>query len=364
MCSLQNLSPQRSPTTNGTSTLANNSTFLEEEAIMPSSPQAPTLPTTSAQMPLDAFELPIDDLTFELPVDELTAKDPKVEALSSSKSKKVSTYVPVSSSGNFILPPPPPPPGGSKVTVKPSRLRQSSQPVPDLMDLGASVESVSLEEQETAPGGSKSDQAVLDLLSMTSDTQGVSSVFTSFEIQSPSSQVANTRNSVPTQEIPDILNMSSVTPSISADLFSSQASSGPDVDLSRAFADLSDLGGGASIRQGLFDMTKEMPSTSAHFALFEEALSTKAETKLPEAAPTISDLFGADSNDASVSAGLASIGDHGSWTKPTSTGATGLPEAVPDFFDSIAPDFASFEVRSSPSKTVAKPGDNVFNLLL
>lgn len=234
-----------------------------------------------------------------------------------SKTKnQVSTFVPVTSMGNtFKLPPPPPPPGGSKpvTNIKPSKLPQSMQPVPDLLDMF-----------DSTPIGStnvlESDQGTMDqyLDIESSTTTGSTPVVQSVDDQS-SLQKVQASNPELVHEVPDIFAAFGRGSPLSYASTSNNSAS------KNLMSDIFNLG----IASASFGVVGEQlphnsPDISANFVAFEDQVPSSKQTGIP----------------------------------------TGLPDLVPDVFDGNAPDFAAFSTPDVHSKeSVAKPADGFFNLL-
>lgn len=220
-----------------------------------------------------------------------------------------STFVPVTSVGNnFKLPPPPPPPGGSKTVtnIKPSKLPQSVQPVPDLLDMFDSTPIVSSNVLESDQGAM--DQ-FLDIESST--TTGSTPVGWSVDDHSSLQKVQGSN--------PDIFAAFGHESPLS---YASASNDSPSKDLMPDFFN-------SGIATASFGGVGEQiphnpPDIATNFVAFEDQVPSSKQTDIP----------------------------------------TGLPVLVPDLFDGIAPDFAAFSTPDVHSQeSVAKPSDGFFNLL-
>lgn len=335
---MQNASPERSPKFDSSSPFARSNEPLEGESFSPRSSQAPSPPSfgkSNVQSPLATSKVPV--------------KAVKEELKASGKSKlKVRSYaLPTSTSGDFKLPPPPPPPGGSKVTIIKSKPTQSAQP--DLLDLSFdALDSASREESllnfETPSKAAGSDQAVMDLLGMSSSKTSPLSEFDFLNNNASGDKVSETRNPGLTQLVPDLFDLdSNSTQKDSVDF----GSLGHQVPVN-ATGFVKDEGSEGGIPDFL-NLNNEA-STTSKLDFF--GTDVQAGNPATSGAPTLS-VNGADFEDQNFR---------------SSSAATGLPEVVPDVFDAIAPDFASFGIRDTerkqPAAVVAKPADDdFFNLL-
>jgi len=341
---LQNASPERSPKFDVSSPFARSNELLEEDSFSPRSPQAPPPPSfgkSSAQSPLATAKVPV--------------KAVKEEPNTRGKSKlKLKSYaLSTSTSGDFKLPPPPPPPGGSKVTVIKSVKSQSAQP--DLLDLsfGApdsasdSHGDESLLNFETPSKVAGSNQAVLDLLGMTSSTTSLSnSEFDSLNHNVSGDKVSETRSMGLPQLVPDLFDLSSSSTqnnSVDFGLLGHQAPAD-------ATGFVKDKGSEGGIPDFLnLNNDSSTPSELDFFGIGVQAGN-----------PTVSAMSGLPSGAPILSANGADLEDQNFLSERSSTGAK---EVSSDVFDAIAPDFASFGIRDTERKPVAKPADDVFNLL-
>lgn len=217
-----------------------------------------------------------------------------------------STFVPVTSVGNnFKLPPPPPPPGGLKTATnfKPSKLPQSMQPVPDLLDMFDSTPIPSSNVLESDQGAM--DQ-FLDIESST--TTGSTPVVWSVDDHSSHQKVQASN--------PDIFEAFGRESPLS---YGSASNDSASKNLMPDFFN-------SGIATASFGVVGEQiphssPDISTNFVDFEVQVPSSKQTDIP----------------------------------------TGLPELVPDFFDGSAPAFSTPDVHSKES--VAKPSDGFFNLL-
>jgi hypothetical protein len=277
----------------------------------------------------------------------------KEEPKTKGKSKlKVRSYaLSTSTSGDFKLPPPPPPPGGSKVTIKKS---QSAQP--DLLDLSFGASDSHREESlfnlETPSKVAGSDQAVMDLLGMSSSTTSLPSEFDFLNNNvSGNSKVSETRSPGLAQMVPDLFDLgSNSTQNNSVDL-GSLVHQAP-VNATGSVKDKASDGGISDF----LNLSNESSNTSE-----QDFFGTGVQAPSLAGNPVASVHPGAAPN---LSVHSEDLEDLNFLSERSSTGATtGLPEVVPDIFDAIAPDFASFGIRKTEKKPVAKAADDVFNLL-
>ena len=220
-----------------------------------------------------------------------------------------STFVPVTSVGNnFKLPPPPPPPGGLKTATnfKPSKLPQSMQPVPDLLDMFDSTPIPSSNVLE-------SDQGAMD-------------------------QFLDIESSTTTGSTPVVWSVD--------DHSSHQKVQASNPDIFEAFGRESPLSYGSA--------SNDSASKNLMPDFFNSGIATASVGVVGEQIPH---------NSPDISTNFVDFEDQVPSSKQTDK-PTGLPELVPDFFDGSAPDFAAFSTPDVHSKeSVAKPSDGFFNLL-
>lgn len=349
---LQNSSPGMSPKLNGSSSFTGNNDLFDDEIPAPHSPEI----STSS---IDSTGVQSAPATSKIPVKEAKKEQSKESAPRRTRSKMSNFALSTSSSGDFKLPPPPPPPGGSKVTIIKSKTPQSAQGVPDLLDFGSgpatgstSLYDDSLLSFETTSNVSKSDQAVMDLLGMQGPTTNSLSDFESIDHHVSGDKVSDTTSPGLTQLAPDLFDLSSKSIQNDSAAF---AFLGEQVSVNQGHA-VKNEGSQGGIPD-FMNLNNETSSTSVLdlFGTVKEPLSSSnlavsGEQVLPGKSPG---LF----------ISVSGLEDQTFLSERSSTGATSSPEVIPDVFDALAPDFASFGVRDIPSKHVAKPADDFFNLL-
>ena len=352
---LQNSNPGMSPKLNGSSSFTGNNDLFDEETLAPHSPE---ISTSSIDTPVQSAPA-----TSKIPVKEAKKEKPKVSGPRQSRSKLSNFALTTSSSGDFKLPPPPPPPGGSKVTIMKSRPSQSAQAVPDLLDFGSeprdpATGSTSLYDDsllgfETPSNVSKSDQAVIDLLGLQVPTTTSLSDFESMDQHVSGDKVAVTRSPGLTQLAPDLFDLSSKSTQNGSDAF---AFLGEQVSVNQV--DAVENGGSQGGIPDFMNADNETSSTSVL-----DLFGTVVNEPLSSSNVAVSGEQVLPGKSSSSFISVSGLEDQTFLSERSSTGATSSPEVVPDVFDALAPDFASFGVRDKESKPVAKPADDFFNLL-
>ncbi|KAG0611697.1 hypothetical protein M758_7G159100 [Ceratodon purpureus] len=351
-----NSSPGMSPKLNGSSSFTGNNDLFDEEIQAPHSPEFAT-------SSIDNAAVQSAPAASKIPVKDAKKDQPKVSGPRRSRSKLSNFALTTSSSGDFKLPPPPPPPGGSKVTITRSKPSQSAQGVPDLLDFGsestgpstgsASLYDDSLLSFETPSNVSKSDQAVMDLLGMQVPTTNILSDIESMDHHVSGDKVSATRSPGLTQLAPDLFDLSGKPTQNDSDAFAflGEQLSGNRVDAVKNegsqggipdFMNLNNETSSTSVLD-LFGTVVKEPLSSSNLAVSGEQVPPG---KSPSSFTSVSGLE-----------------DQTFLSERSSAGVTSSPEVVPDVFDALAPDFASFGVRDKESKPAAKPADDFFNLL-
>lgn len=282
-----------------------------------------------------------------------------------SKLKARSYALSPSTSGDFKLPPPPPPPGGSKVTIVKSVQQQSSAAQPDLLDMSFDASDTHTREGESLLNMEIPSSKAVGSSSDFMDLLGMASLTTSLP-DSESDFLNNTLNvSSGTRSTPDPFDLVSNP--------STQNNSSVDFFGSLGHHQVP----GANATGGVV----KVEAAGSEGGMIPDFLNRNNNNKSSAAVPEELDFFGTS---ATVHAPPApAMGVNGSsglehdqniFSERSSTGgaSSGLPEVVPDVFDAIAPDFASFGIRGDTEKSksepvVAKPkpadGDDFFNLL-
>lgn len=350
---LQNSSPGMSPKLNGSSSSTRKDYLFDEEVSSPHPPRISTSinPETSVQSPKATPKIPVKE-----PMEgQSTTHGPR-----RSKSKiRMGDLALATSSGKFKLPPPPPPPGGFKSPIARPKPQPPAQPVGDLLDFGSEntgsatgCNDNALLSFETPSNVSKSDQAIIDLLTIST----TSTRLTDFDFLNTYSSVgkeSTARSSGLTQLAPDLFDLGSKATKNDSDAYGFLGNQLP-ANQTNAVKNKASLGGipdfmdlnketSTTSALDLFGTAAQDPHLSLNFDLFGERV-------LPVKAPSSSIDF-------------SGLEDQTFLREHSNTGSAMLPDAAPDLFDSIAPDFASFGVRDIEKKPAAKPADVIFNLL-
>ena len=344
-----------SPKLNGSSSVIGNDDLFDEETPAPHSSDI----STSS---IDNTAVQSAPATSKIPVKEVQKEQPKVSEPRRSRSKMSNFALTTSSSGDFKLPPPPPPPGGFKVTITKSKPSQSTQAVPDLLDFGSestapATGSTSLHDDallgfETPANVSKSDQAVMDLLGMQVPSTSISG-FESMDHDVSGDKVSVTRSPGLMQLAPDLFDFSSKSAQNGSDAF---AFIGEQLSLKQM-----DAGKKEGSQGGIPNFMNSNNKTSSTSVLDLFGTVDTEPRSSSNAALSGEQVLPGKSPSSFIS--VSGLEDQTFLSERSSTGATSSPEVVPDVFDALAPDFASFGVRDKESKPVAKPADDFFNLL-
>lgn len=351
---LQSLSPGMSPKLNGSSSFTGKDDLFDEEN--PSNP----LQTSTSSIPKTSVQSPL----VKVPGKE-SKKDPSTTSgpRRTVSKVKMSDFAPTtSSSGEFKLPPPPPPPGGSHAILSKSKPLPPAQPVVDLLNFdsettGSATGSASPNDDallsfENPSNVSKSEQSIIDLLTIST----TSTRLTDFD--SLSTPVSADKTSVAispglTQLAPDLFDLGSNSTQNDSDAFAFLRN-----QLSAHQTGVVKNGGSQGSIPDFMNLNKEVTSSASVPDLFGTV------TQEPHLSSNF-DVFGEQV--LHVKAPSSSVSFSGfedqTLSEPSSTGATCFPDAVPNLFDPIIPDFASFGVRDTIEKSAAKPSDDFFNLL-